>query len=56
MAATEMRPPSRIWRNCRNPSPRGPSRLPSGTAQSLNESSRVSEARQPILSIGSEIS
>ena len=38
------------------PLPRGPSRLPSGTAQSLNESSRVSEACQPSFFIGAEIS
>ena len=56
IAATEIRPPSRISRNWLNPSPRGPSRFPSGTAQSRNESSRVSEACQPIFSIGAEIS
>ena len=56
MAATEMRPPSRISRNCLKPAPRGPSRFPSGTSQSRNESSRVSEARQPIFRIGAEIS
>ena len=39
-----------------NPLPRSPSRLPSGTPQSWNESSRVSEARQPSFSIGAEIS
>ena len=37
------------------PSPRGPSRFPSGTAQSSNESSRVSDARQPSFFIGAEI-
>ena len=46
-----MRPPSRISRNCRKPSARGPSRFASGTVHSLNESSRVSDARQPSLSV-----
>ena len=55
MAATEIRPPSRISRNWRKPLPRGPSRLPSGTAQSANVSSRVSDAFQPSLCSGSEI-
>ena len=32
-----------------------PSRFPSGTAQSSNESSRVSDARQPSFFIGAEI-
>ena len=50
----EMRPPSRISRNCLK-HPRGPSRFPSGTRQSSKESSRVSEARQPIFRIGAEI-
>src|SRR4029450_2670296 len=54
MAATEMRPPSRISRNWWKPFPRSPSRLPSGTCTSLNESSRVSDARQPRLRIGGE--
>ena len=35
--------------------PRGPRRLPSGTAQSANVSSRVSDAFQPSLCSGSEI-
>jgi hypothetical protein len=48
-AATEMRPPSRIVRNCLSPWPRAPSRFSSGTAASTNDSSRVSDARQPIL-------
>ena len=56
MAATEIRPPSRISRNCLKPSPRGPSRLPSGTAASSNDSSRVSDARQPSFFICGEIS
>ena len=56
MAATEMRPPSRIWRNWWNPCPRGPSKLPSGTLTSLNDNSRVSDARQPSFFIGFEIS
>ncbi len=42
--------------NCWNPWPRSPSRFPSGTAQPWNESSRVSEARQPSLCIGGAIS
>ena len=37
------------------PSPRGPSRFSSGTRAPWNESSRVSEARQPSFCIGSEI-
>ena len=55
MAATEIRPPSRICRNCWKPAPRGPRRFPSGTRAPWNESSRVSEARQPSFCIGSEI-
>ena len=47
-AATEIRPPSRIVRNCLSPAPRLPSRFSSGTAASAKESSRVSDARQPI--------
>ena len=54
--ATEMRPPSRISMNCWKPRPRSPSRFPSGTAQSLNASSRVSDARQPSLWSGAESS
>jgi hypothetical protein len=49
-----MRPPSRICRNCLKPSPRGPRRFPSGTSQSSNESSRVSDARQPSFFIGED--
>jgi hypothetical protein len=56
IAATEIRPPSRISMNCRKPRPRSPRRLPSGTAQERKESSRVSDARQPSLCIGAEIS
>ncbi len=56
MAATEIRPPSRISRNCRKPMPRGPRRFSWGTAQSEKESSRVSDAFQPSFSMGSEIS
>ncbi len=51
----EMRPPSRISRNWWKPWPRGPRRFDSGTEQPWNESSRVSDARQPIFSIGSEM-
>ena len=40
-----MRPPSRIWRNWRNPSPRGPSRFSSGTAHvAEGELARVGRA------------
>jgi len=49
IAATPMRPMSSTRMNWRKPAPRGPSRLPSGTRQSLNVSGRVSEAFQPIL-------
>ena len=42
--------------NWRKPWPRSPSRFPSGTAQSWKESSRVSDACQPSLCIGAEIS
>ena len=42
--------------NCWKPWPRSPSRFPSGTRQSRNESSRVSEACQPSFFIGAEIS
>ena len=42
--------------NCWKPRPRSPSRFPSGTAQSLNESSRVSDACQPSFCIGAEMS
>ena len=56
MAATEMRPPSRISRNWWKPWPRAPSRFPSGTAQSANVSARVSDAFQPSLCSGAEIS
>src|SRR5436305_931233 len=52
IAATEIRPPSRISMNCANPRPRSPRRFPSGTAHCANESSRVSDARQPSLCIG----
>ena len=38
------------------PSPRVPRRFAAGTTQSVNESARVSDAFQPILWIGSEIS
>ncbi len=44
-----MRPSSRVWRNCAYPLPRSPSRLAAGTRQSVNDSSRVSEADQPTL-------
>ena len=54
IAATEMRPPSRISRNWRKPSPRAPRRFSSGTSTFSNESSRVSEARQPSFFIGAE--
>src|SRR5437763_1270673 len=50
-----MRPPSRISRNWRKPAPRGPNRLPSGTAAPSKLSSRGSDARQPSLSSGCEI-
>ena len=56
MAATPMRPPSRVWRNCLKPWPRGPTRLSSGTRQSSKLSGRVSEAFQPIFRYGSPIS
>src|SRR5581483_4845417 len=55
MAATEMRPPARISKNWRSPAPRGPSRFSAGTRAPANESSRVSEARQPSFCIGGEI-
>ena len=42
--------------NWPKPRPRVPSRFPSGTAHEWNESSRVSEACQPSLCIGPEIS
>ena len=48
IAATPMRPMSRMCRNCLKPLPGGPSRS-SGTRQSLNVSGRVSDAFQPIL-------
>ena len=51
-----MRPPSRISRNWWKPWPRAPEQVPAGTAQSENESARVSDAFQPILCSGSEIS
>src|SRR3954463_587338 len=38
---------SRIDRTCAEPRPRSPTRFSSGTRQSLNDSSRVSEAFQP---------
>ena len=45
-----MRPPSRILRNWRNPSPRGPSRLPSGTAHVRErELARVGRAPADLL-------
>ena len=42
--------------NWRKPLPRSPSRFPSGTLAPWNESSRVSDACQPSLCIGAEIS
>ncbi len=56
MAATEIRPPSRISRNCWNPCPRVPSRFSSGTAQSVKDSSRVSEDFHPSLCSGADSS
>ena len=53
IAATPMRPMSRIAMNWRKPAPRGPSRFSSGTRQSSNASGRVSDAFQPILRYGS---
>ena len=50
-----MRPPSRISRNWRNPSPRSSS-ASQGTVQSRSDSSRVSEARQPSFSSGNDTS
>src|SRR5881296_2746922 len=49
-APRPMRPPSSVWRNCRNPSFIVPRTFSFGTTASWNTSSRVSEARQPSLS------
>ena len=49
-AAIATRPSSRVARNCAKPRPRSPSRLASGTRQSVKVSGWVSEACQPSLS------
>src|SRR3712207_6225806 len=46
-AEIAIRPSPRMERNCAYPRPRSPTRFSAGTRQSLNESSRVSEAFQP---------
>ena len=56
IAATPIRPMSRMCRNCLKPWPRGPSRASSGTRQSVKVSGRVSDAFQPILRYGSPCS
>ena len=52
IASAEMaiRPSSKVLRNWRNPSPRRPSRLASGTRQPAKDRPCVSEACQPSLS------
>src|SRR2546428_830891 len=49
-APRPMRPPSRVWRNCRKPLFTAPRTFSFGTIASCNTSSRVSDARQPSLS------
>ena len=56
IAATPMRPMSRMCRNCLKPWPTGPSSASSGTRQSVNVNGRVSDAFQPILRYGSPCS
>jgi len=47
IAPIEMRPPSRVFMNCLNPSPSGPKRLPCGSFTFSKISSTVSLARCP---------